>query len=116
MLLRAANRAAQAPALLVEETLNGDIGRTHLVVNVEALGLVADRELVLRPIERFLRSADPLVTEAAIQALRLLYIRETSAFPLFVRDALVDASVSSTNPSVRLLAAICLADLSFAEI
>jgi hypothetical protein len=115
MLLRAASRAIQDPTLLVGETLSEDISREQAIANIEAFGLVADRSLVLDPLSNFLKSSDSLVVEAAIHALRLLYIRDTQAFPCYVRKALVEIATQSTIPSIRLLGAMCLADFSFLE-
>jgi hypothetical protein len=115
MLLRAASRAIQAPTLLVEEALNEDICRAQLLANVEAFGLVSDRNLVLKPLMTFLKSSDPLVVESAIHALRLLYIRDTQAFPSYVRKIFIEIVTQSTIPSIRLLGAMCLADLTFTD-
>lgn len=116
MLLSGWTLATQTPHTLIREIKNRKLDRTHLVAYVEMLGVVVDVSLALKHILLSLKNKDMLVVEAALQALRLQYIRDTSlVLPVAARDTLVELAVGASSPSLRIQAALCLADFSFME-
>lgn len=115
MLLRSFNRATFTPELLVADVLNNTLSRSEMLVATEMLGLVSDVQVSLPAIEKQLYSRNAMTNEAAIRALRLLYVRkECPALDIRIRARLVIIAVSSRSKDLRISAAEALADFVFA--
>ncbi len=114
MLLRCVNQAFHSPKLLVESVLGDSFEIKELVLATETLGLIDDLQLSLPVIERQLQHADFLVIDAAINALRIISLRNKAIFTRGIRQKLMLLATASDSLAVRICAADALADFQFA--
>lgn len=79
------------------------------------LGFVVSTDLSFPVIQNELNSCDSLVVEAAIQALRVLSIREKEiVFPREIKKALIDVALNNRFPGTRHNVIDAIADFKFA--
>ena len=114
MLLRYVNQAFHSPKLLVESILNDLLDVKELVLATETLGLIDDLQLSLPIIEGQLQHVDFLVVDAAINALRIISLRNEVIFTRGIRQKLILLATTSDLLSTRICAADALADFQFA--
>lgn len=79
------------------------------------LGFVVSTDLSFPVIQNELNSCDRRVVEAAIQALRVLCIREKEiVLPREIKQALIDVALNSQFPGTRHNVIDAIADFKFA--
>jgi hypothetical protein len=113
MMLRSWTRAVHFPNELVGDVLAQGYGDDDLATMTEVLGCLRNTQVAFWVIRNQLENTRPLVREAAMVALRVIFVRAPDTlFPLLIHDRLLEMLVYDDCQTIRLLVADALADFT----
>lgn len=114
MLLRQWNRSQLKPTEFISDILENRLPVQEVIAATECIAYVADVALALQAILQQLKHPIPLVREAAISALRVVYVSHPDfVFSGKIRKKLKRMSRKDPSPTVRKAARSAGKDLRF---